>query len=90
MSSGPPRGLPADVEPGEVELLEAFDRWIHKHHANPERVGCPGLLSLAELVVADSKFDDEYTLRHIGECAACVDDIKMLNVDFQWMRDNFK
>jgi hypothetical protein len=43
-----------------------------------------------ELVVADSKFDDEYTLRHIGECAACVDDITALNADFQWMKENFK
>jgi hypothetical protein len=84
------RVLPTDLEPGEAELLAAFDTWLHKTYPNPGRIGCPGILALAELVVADSKFDDEYTLRHIGECAACVDDITALNADFQWMKDNFK
>jgi hypothetical protein len=86
----PKRVLPSDLEPGEAELLVAFDAWLHKTYPNAARIGCPGLLALAELVVADSKFDDEYTLRHIGECAACVDDITTLNADFRWMNQNFK
>ena len=79
------RRLPADVEPGEEELIEAFDRWIHNTQPNPERIGCPGRLALAELVVADTKFSDEYTLRHIGECAACLDDLTDLRQEFQRM-----
>jgi hypothetical protein len=80
------RSLPSDIEPGEAELIEAFDRFIHANHANPKRIGCPGKLALAELVVADTKFEDESTLKHIGECAACVDDLTELH--FEWKRMN--
>lgn len=79
------RGLPPDVEPGEDLLIEAFDRWIHATHPNRERTGCPGTMALAELVVADTKFDDEYTLQHIGECAACLDDLTQLRLEFKRM-----
>ena len=79
------RELPADIEPGEEELIEAFDRWIHATHPNPERIGCPGTLALADLVVADSKFEDEYTLKHIGECAACLDELTDLRLQFKRM-----
>ena len=33
--------FPPDMAPGELELLVAFDIWIHAEHANPERKGCP-------------------------------------------------
>jgi len=90
MSSGQdwkatPRRLPPDVEPGEAELIDAFYEWIHETHPNPQRIGCPGRLALAELVVADSKFDDEYTLKHIGECAACLDELTELRLEFEQM-----
>lgn len=68
--------LPSDVEPGEQELLEAFDRWIHTAHPNPERKGCPAKTMLRALAVTKEKFEDEYTLSHIGHCAACLDDLK--------------
>jgi hypothetical protein len=74
--SGPE--LPSDVEPGEPELLEAFDRWIHTAHPNAERKGCPGKSVLMTLALAKEKFDDEYTLGHIGRCAACLDDLKQI------------
>lgn len=81
------RSLPVDVEPGEAELIHAFDRWIHDTHPNPQRIGCPGKLALAELVVADTKFEDEYTLKHIGECAACLDDLTELRLEFKRMTE---
>ena len=81
------RDLPTDIEPGEEELIEAFDRWVHEKHPNPERVGCPGRLALAELVVTDTKFEDEYTLKHISQCAACVDDITELRLEFKRMKE---
>jgi len=34
--------FPPDMDPGELELLVAFDIWIHEKHPNPERKGCPG------------------------------------------------
>ena len=84
------RGLPPDVEPGEAELIEAFDRWIHKKHPNPQRIGCPGRLALAELVVTDTEFEDKYTLKHIGECAACTDDLTELRLEYERMNMNQK
>ncbi len=68
--------LPGDVDPGEAELLDTFDRWIHNAHPNPERKGCPGKSVLVALASATVKFEDEYTLTHIGQCAACFDDLK--------------
>jgi len=70
--------LPSDVEPGESELIQAFDRWIHVAHPNPERKGCPGKSVLMALALAKEKFEDEYTLNHIGRCAACLDDLKQI------------
>ena len=70
--------LPTDVEPGESELLQAFDRWIHTAHPNPERRGCPGKPVLMALALAREKFEDEYTLTHIGHCAAWLDDLKQI------------
>jgi hypothetical protein len=68
-------GLPKDLDPGEAELLEEFDRWIHESRRNEERFGCPERETLLALVLAKSKFQDEYTLDHIGECAACLDEL---------------
>lgn len=70
--------LPTDVEPGEPELLEAFDRWVHTAYPNRERKGCPGRSVLMALALAKEKFEDEYTLTHIGRCAACLDDLKQI------------
>jgi hypothetical protein len=69
-------------------MIEAFDRWIHATYPNPQRIGCPGKLALAELVVADTKFEDEYTLKHIGECAACLDDLTELRLEFKRMMNS--
>jgi hypothetical protein len=68
--------LPNDVEPGEADFLDAFDRWIHHAHPNPERKGCPGKPALMALALTKEKFEDEYILTHIGLCAACLDDLK--------------
>jgi hypothetical protein len=70
--------LPSDVEPGEPELLKAFDQWIHTAHSNPQRKGCPRKSVLIALALAREKFEDEYTLTHIGQCAACLDDLKQI------------
>lgn len=67
--------FPSDVEPGEAEIPQAFDEWIHETHPNPERIDCPGRQALLALETCKGKFEDEYTLKHIGECAACLDEL---------------
>ena len=42
------------------------------------RKGCPGKSVLTALALAKEKFEDEYTLTHIGHCAACLDDLKQI------------
>jgi len=70
--------FPPDMDPGELELLVAFDIWIHAEHANPERKGCPGRERLEAVVRAKTKVEDEYTLKHIGLCAACLDEMRQI------------
>jgi hypothetical protein len=79
------RGLPPDAAPGEAEIIDAFYEWVHENHPNPQRIGCPGRLALAELVVTETEFEDKYTLNHIGECAPCVDDLTELRLEFERM-----
>lgn len=67
--------LPKDLDPGEAEILEAYSRWVHERYPNPKRFGCPERETLVALVLAKAKFEDEYTLDHIGLCAACLDEI---------------
>ena len=77
--SGPNRSdLPIDLDPGEAELLDSFDRWIHTAHPNPERTGCPGKSALMALALVAGRFEDEHTLMHLAQCAACLDDLKQI------------
>jgi hypothetical protein len=68
--------FPPDLDPGEAELLMAFDIWIHENHPNPKRIGCPGRERLEAVVRARTKVEDQYTLDHMGECAACLDEMR--------------
>src|SRR5215471_18994414 len=70
------RQLPSDLDPGEEELLEAFDEWIDTAHPNPTREGCPEHSVLMSLIFGTGKFEDESVLDHIGHCAACLDDLQ--------------
>ncbi len=74
--------FPPDMEPGEFELLVAFDIWIHKNHANSRRVGCPGREKLEAIVRAKTKVEDMDTLRHVGLCAACLDEMRAMKQEF--------
>ena len=71
--------FPPDMAPGELELLVAFDIWIHANHANPERKGCPGRERLEAVVRARTRVEDEYTLKHMSLCAACLDEVRAMN-----------
>jgi len=62
----------------EFELRSTLHLWIRETHPNPERKGCPGRKRLEALVRARSKVEDDYTLDHIGHCAACLDEMKQI------------
>ncbi len=67
--------LEAQPETSEKELIEAFDRVIHADHPNPGRLGCPGTSVLRQLATAPESFDCQQTLKHIGRCAPCLDEL---------------
>ncbi len=70
--------FPPDMTPGELELLVAFDIWIHEKYPNPERKGCPGRDRLEAVVRAKTRVEDEYTLKHMSLCAACLDEMRAI------------
>lgn len=70
--------LPSDLDPGEQELLEAFDQWIHTAHPNPTREGCPHHSVLKSLAFGTGKIEDASMLDHIGHCAACLDELQQI------------
>jgi hypothetical protein len=82
--------FPPDLEPGELQLLVAFDIWIHREHANPERKGCPGRDRLEAVVRARTKVEDEYTLKHVSLCAACLDEMRDMNREFANNREQLR
>lgn len=57
-------------------LKSLLDIWVQETHPNPERKGCPGRERLEAVVRARTKVTDEYTLDHIGRCAAYVDEMR--------------
>ena len=72
------RQLPSDLDPGEEELLKAFDQWIHTAHPNPTREGCPEHSVLISFAFGSGKVEDEGLLDHVGHCAACLDDLQQI------------
>ena len=70
--------FPPDMDPGELQLLVAFDIWIHENHPNLERKGCTGRERLEAVVRAKTKVEDEYTLQHMVLCAACLDEMRAI------------
>ena len=66
----------------EFELIRStLHLWIRETYPNPERKGCPGRKRLEVVVRARSKVEDEYTLDHIGQCPACLDEMKEIKRD---------
>ncbi len=68
--------LDAQLESAEKDLAGAFDRVVHADHPNPQRLGCPGTSVLRQLATKSESFDDQQTLRHIGRCAPCFDELR--------------
>lgn len=65
-------------ETSERVLINAFDRLLRSDHANKERKGCPGILTLKRLAFDPKLFRDKEILSHLGHCAACVDELAEL------------
>lgn len=64
----------------ERDLLEAFERVVREGHANPKREHCPDPLVIQQMAAAPANeiLIDEPTLRHIGRCWPCLNDLKRL------------
>jgi hypothetical protein len=62
----------------EKDLIDAFETMVHKHFANPRRIGCLSHDCLVKL--ASGLRTPEFTiiLAHIGQCAPCFDELKQL------------
>lgn len=75
--SSPARGA---SEKAERELIRVFDGVLHSDYPNPERIGCPGNGVLKKLATCPEEFACESTLRHLGRCAPCVDELKQLRL----------
>jgi len=59
----------------EKDLIDAFERVVHRDFPNPKRVGHDSLVALAT-----SRTDAQATLvlDHIRQCAPCFDELKQL------------
>jgi hypothetical protein len=62
----------------EKDLIEAFERVVHRDFPNPDRVGCPGREALAKLIRLSSDAELSHLLEHVRKCAPCFDELKEL------------
>jgi hypothetical protein len=62
----------------EKELIDTFDRLIHRDFPNSQRVGCPGREALLGLAQYSADSELPQLLHHIRQCGACFDELKEL------------
>jgi hypothetical protein len=62
----------------EKELLDAFDRVVHKDFPNPQRIDCPGQEALLQLTHQHPDGELFRLLAHIRQCAPCFDELREL------------
>lgn len=62
----------------EKELVDAFERIVHKSFPNPQRVDCPGREILLKLAQQSEDCQVAPILAHIRQCAPCFDELKEL------------
>jgi hypothetical protein len=62
----------------EKELVDAFDRVVHKEFPNPQRINCPGKEILQKLAQQPADAQSTPILTHIRQCAPCFDELKEL------------
>lgn len=62
----------------ETELMAAFETVLHRDFPNPHRIGCLGSECLVALAAGRKDGQSALALAHIGECAACFDELKQL------------
>jgi len=62
----------------EKELIDAFDRFVHKEFPNPQRIDCPPKDVLLALAQQSESTQLTATLAHIRQCAPCFDELREL------------
>jgi hypothetical protein len=67
----------------EKELIDAFDRVVHKDFPNPQRINCPESQILTRF--ATESEDNELTsvLAHVRQCAPCFDELREIRHNAQ-------
>jgi hypothetical protein len=60
----------------EKELIDAFDRVVHKDFPNPQRINCPGIQILTRFATKPEDNELISVLAHLRECAPCFDELK--------------
>ena len=72
-------------EEGNVEkqLIDAFNRVVHRDYPNPSRTHCPGIASLRKLASQPEQFRAVSILAHITHCAPCLDELEELRASIQ-------
>lgn len=60
----------------EKDLIDAFEKVVHRDFSNPERVGCPGNDVLERFATHPADPGFAGLLAHIRQCAPCFDKVK--------------
>jgi len=60
------------------ELLDAYDKVVHKDFPNPQRINCPGHDVLLKLAEQPEDGQPTPILAHIRQCAPCFDALREL------------
>jgi hypothetical protein len=69
----------ATVMDSEKDLMDAFEKVVHRDFPNPQRVGCPGREVLVQLAHFPADTQLAHLLEHVRKCAPCFDELKELH-----------
>lgn len=70
--------MPADLGPGEAQLLLGWGQFIQTRYANPDRVGCPCDEVLQRMASDAKNFHDRQVIDHAARCAPCSNTLQKL------------
>lgn len=60
----------------EKDLIDAFDRVVHKDFPNPQRINCPGSQILTRFATEPKGNELISVLAHLKQCAPCFDELR--------------
>ena len=63
----------------ERELLDTFEKVVHRDFPNPQRIGCPSYELLLKLAQTPAHTSLAHLLAHVRHCSPCFDDLKEMH-----------